>query len=119
MAREETRTRTVGCKVTVSEQEQLERSAAQAGQTLSEWCRQRLLEAASAQVGTVAEQAVLAEVLALRTILLNLFFQLGKGQTVASEQMRQLIERADAEKRASALARLAAARNGREPEAQG
>ena len=62
----------------------LERAATRAGMTLSDWCREALTAAASDTAGTAAEQTVLAEVVALRTILLNLVFRLGKGEAVAS-----------------------------------
>ena len=47
-------------------------------------CREALTAAASDTAGTAAEQTVLVEVVALRTILLNLVFRLGKGEAVAS-----------------------------------
>ena len=52
---------------------------------------------------------MLAELLALRTILLNLHFHLGSGTPVAAETMQRLIERADKDKYQQAEARLAAA----------
>jgi hypothetical protein len=62
----------------------LESRAQRAGLTLSEWVRDVLL-GSSVEMGTLAaERAILAEVLAMRTILLNFML------------MRGLIERADA-----------------------
>ena len=90
----------------------LEAAAARAGMTLSDWCRETLTAAASDTAGTAAEQTVLAEVMALRTILLNLVFRLGKGEAVAPDEMQEIINRADANKLEKARARLAAARNG-------
>jgi hypothetical protein len=52
---------------------------------------------------------VLVELLALRTILLNLHFHLCSGTPVTGETMQCLIERADHDKRQQAEARLAAA----------
>jgi hypothetical protein len=49
---------------------------------------------------------VLAEVLALRTILLNLHFHLCSGAAVTAETMQRLIERADEDKHQQAEARL-------------
>ena len=49
---------------------------------------------------------MLAELLALRTILLNLHFHLCSGTTVTAETMQRLIERADQDKRQQAEARL-------------
>ena len=61
-----------------------------------------------------ADAIVLAELLALRTILLNLHFHLSSGTPVTAEIMQRLIERADQDKRQQALARLAEA-DEREP----
>jgi hypothetical protein len=61
-----------------------------------------------------ADSIVLAELLALRTILLNLHFHLGSGTPVAAETMQRLIERADQDKHQQAEARLTAV-NRRDP----
>jgi hypothetical protein len=45
-------------------------------------------------------------VLALRTILLNLFYALSRGERMTAEQMQQVIERADADKLKKAADRL-------------
>jgi hypothetical protein len=83
---------------------------------LSEWIRGKLLGAdrAGSEAGVVLE-----EVLALRTILINLVFSLGKGEPMTHEQMQALIERADGGKTKRALERLAAAVPESAPENQG
>ena len=53
-----------------------------------------------------ADATVLAEVLALRIILLNLHFHLCRGATVTAETMQRLIERADQDKHQQAEVRL-------------
>ena len=58
---------------------------------------------------SAADATVLAELLALRAILLNLHFHLCSGTPVTAETMQRLIERADQDKRRQAEARLAAA----------
>jgi acid phosphatase family membrane protein YuiD len=98
------RTRSIGTKVTP---EEYERVRARAGdQPISEWVRAALLTAAAE--GVDADAVVLAELLALRTILLNLHFHIRRGATVTAETMQRLIERADQEKRQQAEARLTA-----------
>ncbi len=106
MKPEQVRARTVGCKVTEDEYAQLTEQAARAKQSLGEWCREVLLERAAGERPSAAEQAVLGEVLALRTILLNLHFAVSKGEKVVAEQMQQIIDRADAEKLTKAAGRL-------------
>ena len=75
----ELRTRSVGTKVSEAELRVLESRAAAAGLTLSEWVRDVLL-GSSVEMGTLAaERTILAEVLAMRTILLNFMLKVGEG----------------------------------------
>ena len=74
-----------------------------AGLTLSEWVREALL---TRPVEVETGEVVLAELLALRTLFLNLSFRADKGPLTEAE-MRGLIERA--------RERLAAARAAAEP----
>jgi hypothetical protein len=79
-------------------------------QPVSEWVRGALLKAADPPSG---DATLLAEVLALRTILLNLNFHLCSGMTVTTETMQRLIERADKDKQQQAEARLGPRARGR------
>jgi hypothetical protein len=101
------RTKSVTTKVTEAEYARLEEQAALAGLNLSEWIRGRLLEGGSA---AVESGAVLGEVLALRTILLNLLFSISQGKAVTAESMQELIGKADSGKVERALERLEASR---------
>jgi hypothetical protein len=109
MCADQPRNRTVGSKMTESEYEKLTAVAEQEGQTLGEWVREVLLERAEGRRASVIEETLLAEVLGLRTILLNLFYKLAKGEAVSEEEMREVIERADAGKLQKARERLEAA----------
>ncbi len=104
------RTKSVSTKVTDEEYAQFEALAG--GQTISEWARDVLLNATKPNAG---EQTVLAEVLALRTILLNIHFAISQGQMLTAEEMQQLIERADQNKLSKARQRLAEAATGGVP----
>jgi hypothetical protein len=105
------RTKSISTKVTDEEYAQFEASAGD--QTISEWARDVLLKATKP---TASEQTVvLAEVLALRTVLLNLHFAVSQGRTLTAEEMQQLIERADQNKLSKARERLAEAVTGGEP----
>lgn len=101
------RNKSIGTKVSEEEYEQLEKRAAERGLTLSEWFRELVL---AELVADPAEQVILAEVLALRTLFLNLQFRQVQGPLTEAE-MRTVIERADAVKRERARERLEAARN--------
>lgn len=87
----------------------LEERAQTAGLTLSEWVREVLLAAPMDGAGETGE-VILAEVLALRTLFLNLQFRQAQGPMTEAE-MRGLIERADAVKGERARERIEAARS--------
>jgi hypothetical protein len=118
------RTRSVGTKLTDEEYAQLESLAAAQGVTPGECVRELVLRAfpktgtgQPAAEATVAEQTVLSEVLALRTILINIIYDQANGHEIAPERMRELIAKADAGKVEKALERLkensSATENGR------
>jgi hypothetical protein len=104
------RTKSISTKVTDEEYAQFEALAGE--QTISEWARDVLLKVTKPNA---AEQTVLAELLALRTILLNMLFAVSQGQTLTAEEMQQLIERADQNKLSKARQRLAEAATGGMP----
>src|ERR1700691_2400414 len=99
----EVRSKSVGTKVTEAELRVLESRAERAGLTLSEWVRDVLL-GSSIETGTLAaERAILAEVLAMRTILLNFMLKVGEGTAIPEESSKKLIAWADANKMKRAL----------------
>jgi len=110
MPADQLRNRTVGSKMTESEYEKLVAVAECDGLTLGEWCREVLLARANAIVGknsSTPEQTLLAEVMALRTILLNALFKLAQGVALTTEELDLLIERADGERFERAQERVA------------
>lgn len=102
------RVRSVGTKLTESEYERLEALAQREGLSLSEWLRRLLLEQAESGGGRpgAAEEILLGEVLALRTILLNVLYKLAQGEKLTPEEMQSLIERADRDKGRKARTKL-------------
>jgi hypothetical protein len=108
------RTKTLGTKVSEEEFAQLERAASERGLTLSEWCRETLLASVNGQDAKSADaggtgQALMAELVALRAILLNVLFKLVNGEKLTAEEMQRLIDRADSDKLKKARERLAQA----------
>ena len=95
------RTKSVSTKVTEEEYAKFEALAGE--RTISEWARDVLSRAANPKT---CEQTILAEVLALRTALLNLFFKVASAERITADEMQQLIERADADKLKKALSRI-------------
>ncbi len=110
------RTKSIGFKVSEEEYAQLETAAQRSGQTLGEWCREAAVlgsangEPAQATTGPggAGVQALMAELVALRAILLNVLFKLANGEKLTAEEMQRLIDRADSDKLSRARERLAA-----------
>jgi hypothetical protein len=102
------RTKSVGTKVSEEEFAMLEARAQAAGLTLSEWVRDVLLAVPTTE-GELIGEVTLAEVLALRTLFLNLQFRQSQGP-IPEAEMRGLIERADAAKGERAREKLETAR---------
>src|SRR5262245_32498302 len=97
------RTKSIGIKATPDEYARIQTLAGD--QPVSEWVRAALLKAADPPAAAATD---LAEVIALRTVLLNLHFHLCSGTAVTAETMPRLIERTDQEKHDKAEARLTA-----------
>jgi len=106
------RDRIISARLTDDEWKQLEQLWASSGLTRGEWCRKVLLNAipsgsSPSPLTAVSDvTVVLAEVLASRTIVINLLHALGRGDSLSAEQVRMLTERADGEKLRHALDRL-------------
>jgi len=95
------RTKSVSTKVTEEEYVKFEALAGE--QTISEWARDVLSKAVKPHT---CEQTILAEVLALRTALLNLFFKLATAKRINEDEMQQIIEFAEADKMKKAILRI-------------
>jgi hypothetical protein len=95
------RTKSISTKVTDEEYAQFESLAG--AQTISEWVREVLLRASKP---SPADQTIVSELLALRMILLNVLFSIANDESLNSEDMQDIINRADTCKLAKALERL-------------
>jgi hypothetical protein len=98
------RTKSISTKVTEEEYAQFEAFAGAV--TISEWAREVLLKASKP---SPSDQTIVAELLALRMILLNVLFSIANREPLTSEDMQDMINRADASKQAKALDRLTTA----------
>ena len=99
------RRKSIGTKVSEEEYARLEALAG--GRALGEWVREVLLREVDGRQARPADETLLAEVLALRTILLNAFYRLAQGEKLTEEGMQAIIDRADATKVQKAAERLA------------
>ena len=104
------RGRSLGTRLSEPEYAQCERAAARRGQSLSEWCRKVLLDAATGPAQAPEAEVILSEILALRKIVINLLYGEKAGEPLSEERMRELIESADADKLAKAAECLRAMR---------
>jgi hypothetical protein len=105
------RTKSIGTRVSEQEYARLERVAQKASKTLAEWCREVMLTsanggAAETAVAGARAEALMAEVVALRAILLNVLFKQSNGERLTAEEMQRLIDRADSDKLRKARERL-------------
>lgn len=96
------RSRSVGTKVTDAEYAAIATAAGE--QRISEWVRHAVLAAATCEP---ADHVILAELIAMRAILLTLHFTEAAGEALTTEAMQRLIERADQDKLRKAQERLA------------
>jgi len=111
MVKPNLRTKSIGTRVSEEEYVRLERVALKASKTLAEWSREAMLKSANGGgadtvVGGAWAEALMAEVVALRAILLNVLFKQSNGERLTGEEMQRLIERADLDKLRKARERL-------------
>ncbi len=117
MPADQLRNRTVGSKMTESEYDQVVAVAEREGLTLGEWCREVLLAHGNANElnkPSPIEQTLLAELVALRMILLNALCKLGQKVELSERDLQDLAELADQERFRRAQERLAEAVVGRQ-----
>lgn len=88
------RIRSIGTKVTEQQFQQLEERAHAEGLTISEWARNALLERHSDRAQNQFE-VLLAELIATRTILINLTFSLGQSTPLDADALRELLLKVD------------------------
>ncbi len=109
MVRLSLRNKSISTKVTEEEFGRLEELAMGSGQSMGEWAREVLLGQLNPK-----EEIILAEILALRNILVNLAHAQNQGETLTEQDIQELMAEADAIKRRTAAERLEARRNGGE-----
>ena len=91
------RTRSASTKLTEEEFAAVEGEAAESGVNLSEWVRNALLDRLKPDERPDNE-TLLAEVMAVRTIVINLAGAQARGQTMSQERIQELIDHADRER---------------------
>ena len=99
-ASEKYRTNSIGTRLSEAELSEVEAAAASAGKKVGEWLREAALaRARSASAGT--DPILLAELMAIRALILNLFAAASKGP-LTDESLRKMLVYADSVKQQKA-----------------
>ena len=96
------RTKVLSIRLTTDEWAAIAHAAA--GQSLSTWTRATLLRAVAAPP---ADQILLAEILAVRTLVLHVQMAVNNGEALTTEHLERLMVRVDQDTMRDARARLA------------
>lgn len=110
------RVKPVGTRLTQAEFAEVEAAATHAGKKVGEWLRDAALAQARAVSDRDTDPILLAELMAIRTLILNLFAAASKGP-LTDESLRKMLAYADSVKQQKAnefLAKLRV-RNGSKP----
>lgn len=106
MAGEAPRSRSIATRVTDAEFADIEAAASSAGKKVAEWLRDAALGAIQSPEKEETDAVLLAEIMGMRSLMLNLFAQASKGP-LSSEDMRKMSVYADSIKDQKALENLA------------
>lgn len=104
------RTNSVGTRLSEAELSEVEAAAASAGKKVGEWLREAAL-AQARSAPTETDPILLAELMAMRTLILNLFAAASKGP-LTDESLRKMLAYADSVKQQKADEFLAKLRSG-------
>ena len=116
---EKYRTNSIGTRLSEAELSEVESAAASAGKKVGEWLRDAALaQARSSSHTDKTDPILLAELMAIRTLILNLFAAASKGP-LTDESLRKMLAYADSVKQQKAddfLAKLRAGSGTKPPE---
>ena len=91
----DSRSRSLGTKLTLAEDKEMTKAAAAAGKSASEWAREVLLR----EVRRSEDDPLFTELIATRMILLNLLKPLAMGQIVSPEDFTRISASVRSDKR--------------------
>ena len=101
------RSKTIGVKVSETAYEMLRGVAESKGKTLSEWCREQILEAAEPPVPSISDFALMAEVTATQAMLIDMLSLMGRDGRLSTQKSQEIVDKAHDEKYDEALDLLA------------
>ena len=100
-ASEKYRTNSIGTRLSEAELAEVEAAAASAGKKVGEWLRDAALAQARSAFAQNTDPILLAELMAIRTLILNLFAAASKGP-LTDESLRKMLAYADSVKQQKA-----------------
>jgi uncharacterized protein (DUF1778 family) len=100
-ASEKYRTNSIGTRLSEAELSEVEAAAASAGKKVGEWLRDAALAQARSVPAQNTDPILLAELMAIRTLILNLFAAASKGP-LTDESLRKMLAYADSVKQQKA-----------------
>jgi len=93
-ASELSRTKSVATRLTEAELAEVEAAALQAGKKVAEWLRDAALAAIRAPQEVPTDAVLLAEIIGIRSLMVNLFAQVSKG-SLSTEDIQKMRTHAD------------------------
>jgi hypothetical protein len=97
------RSKTIGIKVSETAYEMLRGVAESKGKPLSEWCRERILEAAEPPVPSIADFELMAELTATQAMLIDMLSLIGRDGRLSTQKAQEIVDKAHREKHKEAL----------------
>lgn len=94
-ANENNRTRSAATRLTEAELSEVESAATNAGKKVAEWLREAALAQARAAQEDQTDSVLLAEIIGMRSLMLNLFAKASQGP-ISPEDLRKMSAHADA-----------------------
>lgn len=87
-------TEPIGLKVTRDQLGSLKKLADQSDQPLAEWCRERVLETLRGVPPSLAQHAILAEILALQDTVVGLLSAIGRDSRLTPQKAKEIVDAA-------------------------
>jgi hypothetical protein len=100
------RSKSLTTKVTEPEYERIVQMAGTSNRNVSEWMRECLFREIGRSISSAEHEILLAEILAMRAIILNLSFWMISGQKLTEQEVLNLIRLSDQDKSQKARQRL-------------
>ena len=96
-------TKHVGFRLRPSAFEQIQLLADKAGKQVNDWCRDAALQCAQGAAASCAEFAVIAELAATQTIVIEILCTVGREGKLTTQKAQEIVDKADSNKYRDAM----------------